>query len=102
MSRKFKSPGKHFKEFGQVPAEKASAPLAVAASSSAGDRSWLASRIEMLNIVLFTFFAILGYVQYFFRHAPAANSLSMGIGFTAILLLYLFMVRHRQQVRNRQ
>lgn len=90
MARKFKSPGKAYKAFGQR-----------SETSEPGVRSqtWLASRMEMLNVTLFTFFAILGYVQYFVHRAPAANSLVLGVGFTVILALYLFLLRHRHRRR---
>ncbi|HEY9843874.1 MAG TPA: hypothetical protein V6D23_25615 [Candidatus Obscuribacterales bacterium] len=106
MARKFRSPGKQYKGFGQprenpAPAAvKAPAAAAKTTARSAPDRSWLASRMEMLNMVMFTFFAILGYVQYFVHQAPAANSLAMGIGFTLILVLYLFLIRHRRNRRQ--
>lgn len=102
MARKFKSPGKAYKRFGQKSAED-DAVLAETSGRSPlqqrtpVSRSWLASRMEMLNIALFTFFAILGYVQYFVRQAPAGNSLAMGIGFTLILGLYLILLRARHK-----
>lgn len=100
MARKFKSPGKAYKRLGQKSAEGDRLPAASGRApihSTPASRSWLASRMEMLNIALFTFFAILGYVQYFVRQAPASNSLAMGIGFSLILGLYLMMLRVRHK-----
>lgn len=60
----------------------------------------LKRRIALINLFLFTIFALTGYVEYFFRHAPPERSLSMGVAFTVILLLYLFLLQHRKKRKN--
>lgn len=106
MARKYKSPGKALKGFGQTPEQTSTAakglsgqpPVALSGSSkSASRRLWLASRLQMLNLTLFTFFAILGYVQYFLHQAPVISSLVPGVGFTAILLLYIYILTLRRK-----
>ncbi|PIQ23706.1 hypothetical protein COW36_20200 [bacterium (Candidatus Blackallbacteria) CG17_big_fil_post_rev_8_21_14_2_50_48_46] len=54
-------------------------------------------KFKYINMLLFTSIAFNGYLQYFFRHVEAERSLYPGIGFTLILILYLFMVWHREK-----
>jgi hypothetical protein len=49
-----------------------------------------------VNIVLFLAFAATGYIEYFYRQAPPERSLYLGLGFTMILGLYLFMLKLRK------
>lgn len=51
----------------------------------------------VLNIFLFSTFAIYGYLQYYFRQAPPERSLHIGIAFTIILPFYIFLVKQRSK-----
>lgn len=100
MARKLKAPGGNFKSFGQERPE--APPLAgpePGLQTGSNRRIWLASRLQMLNLVLFTSTAIMGYLQYFLHGAPPERSLYVGIGFTVILVLYLFIVNRRRMRR---
>lgn len=54
-------------------------------------------KLSNFNTVLFVFFATYGYYQYFILSAPPERSLSVGIAFTLILVLYQFLLRHRKK-----
>ncbi len=100
MARKYKSPGKSLKGFGQVPEQpplNASAVHNSSAEQPSNRRVWLASRLQMLNLTMFTFFAILSFVQYFLHQAPVLSSLVPGIGFTVILALYIYILSLRRK-----
>ena len=95
MARKFKAPGKAYKGFGDKPeVQEPAAASAVPAPSSR--RIWLATRLQMFNLVLFTFTALLGYVQYFVHGAPVERSLYVGLAFTVILVLYAWVIKRRK------
>lgn len=53
--------------------------------------------MSTLNTILFIFFATYGYYQYFAYGAPVERSLVVGIAFTFILVLYLFLLKHRRK-----
>lgn len=55
-----------------------------------------ARNLPYINIMLFLSFACAGYIEYFFREAPPERSLFVGLGFTVILALYLFMLKLRK------
>lgn len=58
-------------------------------------RNW-SEKTKLLNLFLFTLLASTGYVQYFWEGAPAYPSLWVGIGFTLILILYIYLVKQRK------
>lgn len=94
MARKFKAPGKAYKGFGDKPAVQE--PASETAPAPSSRRIWLATRLQMFNLVLFTFTALLGYVQYFGHGAPIERSLYVGIAFTVILVLYAWVIKRRK------
>jgi len=59
-------------------------------------------RLPLLNISLFVVFAMSGYVQYFLHGSPPEQSLWIGIAFTLILVIYLYLLHHRQQPRPKR
>lgn len=59
-------------------------------------RLFKARNMPYINIVLFLSFAASGYIAYFFRQAPPERSLYVGLGFTVILPIYLFMLKMRK------
>ncbi|MGV3523798.1 MAG: hypothetical protein ACO1RX_06205 [Candidatus Sericytochromatia bacterium] len=59
-----------------------------------------ARRVESFNVVLFVFFALAGYVQYFMHDSPPERSLYLGLAFTVILVLYMFLLQHRRKQRR--
>lgn len=94
MVRKIHSPGKNLKQFGNTPNQtKIREPL-IKADGSKG--SWWSTRVQMLNIVLFTFGGMVCFVQYFLHQAPLSQSVFPGLGFVAMLILYLYLLRLRQ------
>jgi hypothetical protein len=54
-------------------------------------------KISTFNTVLFVFFATYGYYQYFIYDAPPERSLSVGIAFTLIVVLYQVLLRQRKK-----
>lgn len=54
-------------------------------------------KLSTFNTVLFVFFATYGYYHYFVYSAPPERSLSVGIAFTVILVLYQWLLRHRKK-----
>ncbi len=53
-------------------------------------------KMTSLNTILFVFIAVSGYYQYFMYGTPPEQSLWVGIGFTLILALYLYMLKKRR------
>lgn len=54
-------------------------------------------KLSTLNTVLFVFFATYGYYQYYIHGAPAERSLSVGIAFSIILVLYQLLLHQRKK-----
>jgi len=57
----------------------------------------LKRRAVLVNLFLFSTFAIYGYLQYFMRQAPPERSLHIGIAFSIILPLYILLVKQREK-----
>ena len=57
----------------------------------------LSEKTKLFNLFLFTILACTGYVQYFLNGVPAHQSLYVGIGFTLILMLYVYLVQLRKK-----
>ena len=54
-------------------------------------------KLSSFNTVLFVFFATHGYYQYFILKAPPERSLSVGIAFSIILVLYRWLLSQRKK-----
>lgn len=94
MARKIHSPGKNLKQFGKTSKALSSTDIPSERDYSMG--SWWSSRVQMLNIVLFTFGGMVCFVQYFMHQAPLSQSIFPGLGFMAMLGLYLYLLRLRK------
>jgi hypothetical protein len=93
MAQKFRSPGSQLKTLGQ--GTPAAEPVPNPASGSR--YGWLASRLQMLNLVLFTFGAMTCFVNYFVHHSPPSQTLYPGIGFVVMLILYSYVLKIRKK-----
>ncbi|PKL74778.1 MAG: hypothetical protein CVV27_18755, partial [Candidatus Melainabacteria bacterium HGW-Melainabacteria-1] len=76
MARKHRSPGGQLKGFGETtPAAEPQQVFPQARPRElSGKHIRLANRLQMLNLVLFTSAAIMGYILYFVHKQPAGQS----------------------------